>query len=102
MKKTHINSIEHEEVLAKNVLDHSGNVLLKKGTTIGPSLAGRLKNWGVMSIYIEGEDQADATTGSSHTDAKALQTQLNDKFAGTMHNPLMKKIFAAVYRHRTQ
>ncbi len=102
MKKIRINNIEQEATLAKNVLDNSGNVLLKKGTTVSPALAKRLKNWGVMSICIEGDAEEGKSSDSSKPDAKTIQKELDAKFAGTLHNPIMKHILATVYRHRTQ
>lgn len=53
MRIVPVNCITAETVLAKTIYNENGNVLLRKGTTITPSLLDKIKTAEVSTIYID-------------------------------------------------
>lgn len=102
MKKIPVEKVESGMVLGRNVCGPSGSTLLIKGVCLTAALGRRLKNWGITSIYIEGEEDTPLEVYTSSISANKLKEHLTQKFSRVIHNVVMKKIFSAVYQHRLQ
>lgn len=48
-----VNCINHETTLAKTIHNANGNILLRKGTTLTPSLLDKIKAAGIHTLYID-------------------------------------------------
>ena len=97
MKKVSIENIEPDMVLARDVSATSGNVLLGKGTVLTPSMGRRLKNWSIFFVYIEGEEESEHEEAAVEVSPEEVKKMLEDKFHGQLGNPLMQRIFNAVF-----
>ncbi|MCU0609872.1 MAG: hypothetical protein MUF22_08925, partial [Chitinispirillaceae bacterium] len=56
MKKISSENVEDGMVLAREVQSLSGSVLVNKGTVLTAALGRRLTNWGIPSVFIEGDE----------------------------------------------
>lgn len=100
MKKILVENIEENMVLGREVCGSGGNVLLTKGTVLSQALGRRLQNWGIPSVYVEGEEEKLPEENTVTVSPEALDQHLNAKFGAMINNPGMKKIFDAVYEYR--
>jgi hypothetical protein len=100
MKKIASEKVEDGMVLAREVTGTAGNVLVNKGRILTAALGRRLINWGVPFVCIEGDEPPPPPAASPNAAPEALKSQLLDKFSNCIDNPLMKKIFVAVYQYR--
>jgi hypothetical protein len=100
MKKILVENIEDNMVLGREVCGAGGNTLLTKGTVLSKALGRRLQNWGIASVYIEGEEELLQEENTVAVSPEALREHLTEKFAKTLNNPYMQIIFDAVYRYR--
>ncbi|MBN1578904.1 MAG: hypothetical protein JW913_20250 [Chitinispirillaceae bacterium] len=100
MKKIPVDKIEDEMVLGREVCGTGGNTLLTKGTILSRALGRRLQNWGIASVYVEGEEELPQEESVVTVSPEELMRHLSEKFAKTMNNPYMEKILNAVYRYR--
>lgn len=55
MREISVSQINGNEILAKNIYDSSGRVLLSEGTVLKPGYKMRLRQIGILSIYINDE-----------------------------------------------
>lgn len=102
MKRILIENISEKMALAKEVTGTSGNVLLAKGIILTPSMAHRLKNWGVSFVYVEGENDLQETSNDTSVSPAEIREHLESKFSNVIGSEIMKKIFAAVYSFKLQ
>lgn len=102
MKKISVDDIQNDQVLGRDVCGPSGNVLLGKGTKVSPAMGRRLKNWGITSLFIEGEEDVHAEGATAQTTPGEMKERLDRKFSRVMDSAIMKQIFAAVYQYRIQ
>jgi len=102
MKKIQVEKVESGMILGRNICGPSGNTLLIKGVCLTAALGRRLKNWGITSIYIEGEEDTPQEQYTNSISASKLKEHLAGKFSHVIHNAVMEKIFSAVYQHRLQ
>ena len=103
MKRILVENIADGMILAKDVCGASGNALLNKGCTLNTSLGRRLKNWGILFVHIEGEDDSQQTAATAAAESpQVIQSQLEKKFSAVINNPIMKKIFAITYQFKVQ
>ena len=100
MKKILVENIEDAMVLGREVCGTGGNVLLTKGTVLSRALGRRLQNWGIPSVYVEGEEELQPEENTITVSPEELDLQLEAKFGSTIRNPNMKKIYDAVYQYR--
>jgi hypothetical protein len=100
MKKISIDNIKDNMVLAKDIIGTSGSVLLAKGTVLNASIGKRLKNWGVLFVTVEGEDEDIKSKGENVLSPEEVRKNLEEKFADVISNEIMKKIFSAVYKFK--
>jgi hypothetical protein len=100
MKKITVDKIEDGMILGREVSGASGNVLLSKGTPLSSAMGRRLLNWGVPNVYVEGEEDSTLEESTIEVSPEGLKNQLMNKFSNVITNPIMKKIFVAVYQHR--
>ena len=89
-------------VLCRDVCGPSGNILLSKGITLSSALGRRLKNWGIPFVLVEGDEVQHEQQNTISISPEELKSQLMDKFSKVISNPLMKKLFVAVYQYRLQ
>lgn len=87
-------------VLGREVCGTGGNVLLTKGTVLSRALGRRLQNWGIPSVYVEGEEEQQPEENMVSVSPEELDLQLAAKFGSTIRSPNMKKIYDAVYEYR--
>jgi len=103
MKIISTETVEQGQVAAQDIHSSSGNVLVLKGTALSPALGKRLKNWGIDHIHIEGEDESEQENAGAYVvSGDKIRDSLAEKFGDTLNNARMKKIFEAVYTHKTQ
>ena len=102
MKKITVDEIQDGMVLYREVCGSSGNILLSKGTTLSAPLGRRLKNWGIVFVFVEGEEETQKQEDTVNVSSEDLKNQLMLKFSNVINNPIMKKIFVAVYQYRLQ
>ena len=102
MKKIQVENIVDAMVLAKDVCGPSGNILLKTGTKLTPSLGRRLKNWGIHFVTVESNDDTVHAENIPRISKEEIQNNLSRRFAAVMDNVLMKKIFDAVLSYKFQ
>jgi hypothetical protein len=100
MKKIIVDNVEDGMILGREVCGASGNVLLSKGTQLSAALGRRLVNWGISHIYVEGEEDSEQTQDTVSVSPETLKNTLMEKFSIVIDNPIMKKIFVAVYQYR--
>lgn len=102
MKKLTVDKIEDGMVLGREVCGTSGNVLLSKGTPLSAALGRRLVNWGISTVYVEGEEDTFPEESTVTISPEKLKDDLMGKFSNVINNPIMKKFFVAVYQYRVQ
>ena len=100
MKKIQVENILDEMVLAKDVCGPSGNILLKTGMKLTPSLGRRLKNWGIHFVNVESSDDTDHPENIPRISKEEIQNTLSRRFSAVLGNALMKKIFDAVIAYK--
>jgi hypothetical protein len=97
MRKIAVESIENDMMLGRDITSTSGNTLLGKGTKLSSALGRRLKNWGISFVYIEGEEESLQKEHVVVVSPEEVRAGLINKFAGHENDPLMQKLFTAVY-----
>ena len=102
MKKVLVESIEDGMTLAREVNGSSGNTLLTKGTPLTKALGRRLQNWGIISVFVDGEEETALQESAVAVSPENLLKHLTEKFAKTIQSPHMKTIFDAVYQFRVK
>ena len=102
MKRVSVENIEDGMILSKDVCGPSGNILLSSGTQISAAIGRRLKNWGIFQVTVEGEEHSQEADESAQISPEELRAHLKYKFEGRLDNPVMKKIFDAVFEYRLQ
>lgn len=101
MKKILVENVEDGMILARDVYGSSGSALLNKGTRLTMTMGRRLKNWGVPFVCIEGEEERQEEKPALEISSEEIRQQLEEKFADVMDNPVMQKLFNAVYTFKT-
>lgn len=102
MKKILIENIEDGMILAREVCGSNGNVLLSQGTRLSTALGHRLQNWGIPSVFVEGEEELVEEENTVSISPEELKSQLMKKFSRVINKPYMGKIFSAVHNYRLQ
>ncbi|MBN1128474.1 MAG: hypothetical protein JXA71_05775 [Chitinispirillaceae bacterium] len=102
MKKITSDQVEDGMVLAREVCGASGSILLNKGSVLSSAMGRRLTNWGIASVYIEGEDTAVVAETTSSLSPQEVKSRLMKKFSNCSEHPLMKQLFVAVYQYTIQ
>lgn len=102
MKKILVENIEDGMVLAREVCGSGGNVLLIQGTRLSTALGHRLQNWGIPSVFVEGEEVLVEEENTVSVSPEELKSQLMEKFSRVINKPHMNKIFSAVHNYRLQ
>ncbi len=100
MKKIPVDQTQDGMILFRDICGPSGNILLSKGTVITSALGRRLKNWGIATIVIEGEEESTTEQKEVSVSSDELKTQMQAVFADVIDKPIMKKIFIAAYQYR--
>jgi hypothetical protein len=100
MKKVVVENIENGMVLGREVCGTGGNVLLTKGTALNKAMGRRLQNWGITSVYIEGEEEQQPEESVVSISPEALKEHLKEKFSKVIKEPNMGTVFNAVYQYR--
>jgi hypothetical protein len=102
MKKMQVENIVDSMTLAKDVCGPSGNILLKTGTKLTPSLGRRLKNWGIQFVNVQSDNDTAHAETPPRISKEEIQNNLGSRFSAVMGNVLMKKIFDAVLSYKIQ
>ena len=100
MKKIPVSTITDNMVVGKDICGSGGNILITKGATLSSAMGRRLESWGITTVYIEGEEETQHETNSVTESPEELKQLLLDKFGSAIDNPIMGKIFNAVYEYR--
>lgn len=91
MKKVPIAEVEPGQVVARSVAASSGMVMVQPGAVLTAEMISRLLDLGVDTIWLEG----------IASDAKSVEVvlqELEQRFAGHQHDPLMMELEAVVAR----
>jgi anionic cell wall polymer biosynthesis LytR-Cps2A-Psr (LCP) family protein len=102
MQKISVDTIDDGMILAQDICASSGNVLVGKGTKLSASMGRRLKNWGITTIQIEGEEQQVAQGSTSKVSPEEIKLQLQNKFSKVIEKSLMQELFTAVYKFKLE
>lgn len=108
MGRLNLAEIQAGMVLAADVLDRNGRVLLKTGLSINDKHLKILKQWGIIDADIQGVSREEITAaGVQHLDQEALaraEERLGDIFRHTdREHPFTKELFRlSVLRHMNQ
>jgi len=100
MKKITVDKIEDGMILGREICGASGNVLVSKGAPLSAALGRRLQNWGITTLYIEGEEDSLAEENAVSISPEKLREDLMYKFSNVINNPIMKQLFTTVYQYR--
>ena len=100
MKKILVTTIADDMIVARDICNTSGNILVAKGTKLSSALGRRLENWGIATVYIEGEEEVQKESNIVQESPENIQKHLLQKFSQVLDNPLMKTVFNAVYEFR--
>jgi hypothetical protein len=100
MKKIPVDQVQDGMVLSRDICGPSGNILLSKGTVISSALGRRLKNWGIATVVVEGEEESEQQQTEINVSAEELKSQMQNVFSDVINNQIMKKIFIAAYQYR--
>jgi len=100
MKKIPVDQAQDGMILFRDICGPTGNILLSKGTVVTSALGRRLKNWGIATIVIDGEEESTTEQKEVSVSAEELKTQMQAVFSGVIDNQIMKKIFIAAYQYR--
>jgi len=109
MGRLNIDEIQPGMVLAENVVDRAGRVLLKGGLQISERHLTILKQWGIIEAEVEGvsreEITAKATEGLDQELLNTIEEEYGEKFRHTARfHPFTQELFRlSVLRavHRT-
>jgi hypothetical protein len=96
MKKIQVENIENNMILAGDVCGPSGNVLLGKGTKLTTTIGRRLKNWGISTVEVEGQEEQKKEEPIEEISQEEFSNKIRTKFADVIQNPIMKKIYNAI------
>jgi hypothetical protein len=100
MKKIPVDQVQDGMILFRDICGTAGNILLSKGTVVSSALGRRLKNWGITTITVEGEEESAQEQKEVSVSEEDLKLQMQTVFSGVIDNPIMKKIFIAAYHYR--
>jgi len=100
MKKITVDKVEDGMILGREICGTSGNVLVSKGSPLSSALGRRLKNWGITTVFIEGEEESLQEESQVAISPEKLKTDLMKKFSNVITYPVMKKLFVTVYQYR--
>lgn len=89
-------------ILARDICASSGNILLGSDTPLTPALGRRLRNWGITFVYVHGEEENTTEPKEQTVAPEEVGRHLQEKFSEVMDDPIMQKIFTAVFRYRIQ
>ncbi|MBI3091408.1 MAG: hypothetical protein HYY96_12130 [Candidatus Tectomicrobia bacterium] len=92
MRRIAITQAEVNLVLAKAAEDETGRVLCAEGTVLSANLIRLLTNRGVVTLYVEGEDEQAKSP-------EQLLRELDERFSLVETDPLMEQV-KALFRRR--
>lgn len=82
-------------MLAQDVRDHQGNVLLAEGASLSDSTLAALRRRGVESVQVEGDSVSEAELAAAREQAQARLAQLFRKPHGSPADALLREQLAA-------
>jgi len=87
-------------VLAEPVENHQGMLLLNRGTELSIKNARILKSWGVIKVYVEGENNEGIRNADEHERKvrETIERGLKEKFVGVLEDPVMVEIMRVAIR----
>ena len=91
-----INQLKPDMVLAEDVFNFQGMLLLKAETVLNLKNLKMLKSWGVTSVKIDGQEGANRQKkAESPAELKSfIETEMKDRFSSSLDNPVMSEILA--------
>ncbi len=87
-------------VLAEPVENHQGMLLLNRGTELSSKNVRVLKSWGVIKVYVEGEDNEGIKNANEHERKvrEAIERGLKERFIEVLEDPVMVEIMRVAIR----
>jgi hypothetical protein len=99
-----INDLKPGMVLADDVTNKHGNVLLGKGNQLSEKHIGVLKAWGVTEVNVEGADREqvdrEEAEGLSSEAVASVEEKLKELFPDLGDNHLMQEIYRVVKKFK--
>lgn len=99
-----VNDFKDGMVLAREVMNKHGNILLRKGDTLNEKHIMLLKSWGIAEADIEGIDRDQVEKremGDLSTDVLAsIEQELQDLFPDFGDNLLMKELYRVIKKFK--
>ena len=90
-------------VLAENVKNMQGILLLTKGISLNNKNIWMLKSWGVTEVFLEGEADKEENFDQLQEDQKkAIEKELKKRFSETLGNEVMVELMrvSAIQLHK--
>ena len=90
-------------VLAENVKNMQGILLLTKGISLNNKNIWMLKSWGVTEVFLEGEaDKEENFSQLQEDQKKAIEKELKKRFSETLGNEVMVELMrvSAIQLHK--
>ena len=103
MLRKKLSELEEGTVLADDVKDDSGRLLIVKGTRLSESLISRLQRIGVIFVYIESEENFSLTDEEDdhlfEKEFQEIEARVNKKFEAFCEHPVMSHIALCAKRY---
>ena len=107
MHRIPISGIEDGMVLAVEVLDERGGMLLSAGDRLRKSYTRKLRAWGVKEVTVAGEDSAPDEPDERSGEMPALPVEMKERILRKISHryekvgdePLMKKLMRLSQKH---
>jgi hypothetical protein len=104
MSKINFNDIQPGMILASDVLNKNGGLLLKEGTVLSEKHIRIFKTWGIAEADIVGFDKAKLDEESyaflSEGEIQTLESDLLKRFPDITSNDIMAEVFRVAKKHR--
>jgi hypothetical protein len=109
MRKIQTMDIEDGMVLAEEVRDNQGQVLLNTGDKLRKTYISKLQAWGVKEVVVEGKEtaQGNESPAAQQQADNALPPEMEERimaritrrFANVIDDPLMRSLMAIAAKH---
>lgn len=104
MRRIPVQNIQDGMVLAEEVMDDHGEVLLNIGDRLHKTYSSKLEAWGVKEIAVEGVEPTSPEESSPQWELpkdmeERILNRIHHRFANVVEEPLMRKLMALSTNH---
>ena len=102
MLSINVKNLKSGMTLTRSVFNRQGLLLLKGDVELSEQNIRVLKSWGIDAVSIKGEDEGgqskEEKNKSNSVFTSLVESQLREKFAGTLEHPAMVEIMRVAVR----